>query len=221
MYVFRRTLRFAGKPGDDPNRPLACMPSSKVPAHIIEASRGAGRRPSKTPKSNSSSVPSSSNAPKAVTKKAAKQTAAQRSIDEAMAGSDATRLEAVLQEGLDAGLPDTVLEKGLVRVAELVEQEQLRIAAEKKHANIKQAPLPRGGTLVQIRLGEDHSDLPEREGLEKYNGRMGRVIEMVGKVVASDGVTEMATILLAPLNSDYDRSTGTWLQVPTNDVRVT
>ena len=51
-------------------------------------------------------------------------------------------------------------------------------------------------------------------GLEKYRGRMGRSVEMMGKTFMEDGVTELATVLLDARSSDYFSAQGVWVQVP-------
>ena len=81
------------------------------------------------------------------------------------------------------------------------------------HAPSRPVSLPRGGTLVKL-SGLD--DL----GLGQFNGRMGRVIEMNGRQFMEDGVTEICTVLLDSRASDYDRSSGVWVGVPFQNLRL-
>ena len=59
---------------------------------------------------------------------------------------------------------------------------------------------------------------------EKYKGRMGRVIEMVGRqYLNNDGVTELATILLDARPADRangDNCNGVWVQVPLENIEI-
>lgn len=76
--------------------------------------------------------------------------------------------------------------------------------------------LPRDGTLVKL-VGD--VEIFKALGLEKYRGRMGRTVEMVGKSYMQDGITELATILLDARNSDYFGAQGAWVQVPLGNLQ--
>ena len=74
--------------------------------------------------------------------------------------------------------------------------------------------LPRGGTLVKLH------GLDKPSGLLNFNGRMGRVVEMMGKQYAEDGKTEICTVLLDSRQTDYDRSSGVWVGIPLANMRI-
>lgn len=80
--------------------------------------------------------------------------------------------------------------------------------------------VPRGGTLVKLKGIDGLKALD----YEKYKGRMGRVIEMVGRqYLNNDGVTELATILLDARPADRangDNCNGVWVQVPLDNIEI-
>ena len=76
------------------------------------------------------------------------------------------------------------------------------------------AALPRGGTLVKC-VG-----VKQLPGLEKFEARMGRVVEMMERQFMDDGKTELCTVLLDSRSTDYDRSQGVWVAVPLPNLRI-
>ena len=80
--------------------------------------------------------------------------------------------------------------------------------------------IPRGGTLVKLKGIEGLKAL----SYEQYKGRMGRVVEMMGRqFLNNDGVTELVTILLDARPADRandDNCNGVWVQVPMANVEV-
>ena len=53
-------------------------------------------------------------------------------------------------------------------------------------------------------------------GEKKFNGQMGRVVEMAGPVLAPDGTTELVAVLLAPKGSRE----GVWVAVPPENLTI-
>ena len=84
-------------------------------------------------------------------------------------------------------------------------------------APVKVTSLPRGGTLCKLVGTKDEL---KALSLEKYKGRMGRVVEMVGRQFMQDGTTELVTLLLDSRTTDYDRGNGAWVQVPFANVEL-
>ena len=80
--------------------------------------------------------------------------------------------------------------------------------------------VPRGGTLVKLKGIDGLKALD----YEKYKGRMGRVIEMVGRqYLNNDGMTELVTILLDARPADRangDNCNGVWVQVPLENIEI-
>ena len=74
-------------------------------------------------------------------------------------------------------------------------------------------PLPRGGTLVKLHGVDDL-------GMAKFNGRMGRVVEMAGRSFMEDGRTELCTVLLDSRVGDYNRGDGVWVVVPVANLKL-
>jgi hypothetical protein len=81
---------------------------------------------------------------------------------------------------------------------------------------LKPGQLPRDGTLVKLIGTEGLKAL----GLEKFRGRMGRVVEMVQRQFLEDGHTEVVTVLLDSRVGDYDRGNGVWVQVPLTNIQL-
>ena len=78
----------------------------------------------------------------------------------------------------------------------------------------KAAAAPRGGALVKLHHVKDLGG-----GLEKFEGRMGRVIEMMERSYTADG-QEIITVLLDSRTTDYDRSQGAWVAVPLENLKI-
>ena len=132
-------------------------------------------------------------------------------------------LERVLQEGLSQGVEDAVLERGLVRVCELEENERAAVVAEQEKRAIAAMPvnerLFREGSLVKLQgLSKGVGSGAFEVALAKYNGRMGRVVEdpPAWLMKASGGSTDrgLVAVLLDSRSTDRDRSRGVWVAVP-------
>lgn len=154
-------------------------------------------------------------------------------------GDWAVRLEKALHEGLDTGVPDSVLEKGMIRVSELEEEaaEQRKAAEAAALARQALAAMPtksaqgafREGVLVKLHGLKDHVGLQQGTfdvSMVKYNGRMGRVVEHAPSwlMKAHGGSTErdnaLVAVLLDSRSTDRDRANGVWVAVPPDNLRV-
>jgi len=156
---------------------------------------------------------------------------AELAIEVAMKGVDGPLLERALKTGLDAGVADALLHKGLMRHAELSEQaasEGLR--GETTHAShtaeARRSTPPKSlrvlaeGSLVKLHgLKGGRGPMGTAEALEKYNGRLGRVVEwappylLKTAVEGAYNVYDLVLVLLDARASDRDRSSGLWLAV--------
>lgn len=114
----------------------------------------------------------------------------------------------------DASLPDISAPAAAPAAAPPAELKKAATMAALPGAQV--GGIPRGGTLVKLHGADGLKDL----GLEKYRGRMGRVVEMVGRQFLEDGSTEVVTILLDSRASDYERGSGVWVQVPMSNLEL-
>ena len=161
-----------------------------------------------------------------------------------MASLEHSKLEAALRQGLEAQVPDDVLKAGLVRVAELQEEEQKKLADEKRARDEviaaaratashqwKSSLLPRDGSLVKLcglREGQGPCGYPPHCNLEPYNGRMGRVardpipawrVKAISSTV-STAPDQLVCVHVGAKCSDEDRHNGLWLMVPLGSIEV-
>lgn len=147
-------------------------------------------------------------------------------------GDLAVRLENALREGLDTGVPDAVLERGMMRIADLeqeaAEQRRAAEAAAATRAALAATQTKstaggfREGCLVKLHgltdsigLQQGAFDVP----MAKYNGRMGRVVEYAPSWLMKAGADgpageSLVAVLLAPHATDRDRANGVWIAVP-------
>jgi hypothetical protein len=147
----------------------------------------------------------------------------------------AVRLEQALRNGLDANVPDELLQPGLMRISELEEQaaEEEAAAQAAAEARAALAAQPLGsvahlpeGTLVKLRNFTSEVGLYQGcfdVNLSKYNSRMGRVTTHAPPWVikAPGGSGEgLIPILLDSRSTDGDRSRGVWLAVPSEHLRA-
>ena len=120
-------------------------------------------------------------------------------------GDLAARLENALREGLDTGVPDAVLERGMMRIADLeheaAEQRRAAEAAAATRAALAATQTKstaggfREGCLVKLHgltdsigLQQGAFDVP----MAKYNGRMGRVVEYAPSWLMKAGADGLA-----------------------------
>ena len=193
---------------------------------------------------------------------------ARNAIDSAMKGRDIDLIELTLREGLDAGVPDKTLEKGVMRMAEIAEEDEERArqeAASMTPGDSRASHRVPGGSALSRRSGSSgvgthrlagtaapaaqlrEGQLVKLHGLksgqqlggvkrmpiDKYNGRLGRVVDFPppwviraitpgSAAVGAQPVPEskFVCVLLDARSTDTDRANGIWLSVLSENLRV-
>ena len=149
-------------------------------------------------------------------------------IDWAMKGNNKLELENALHEGLENGVHDTILERGLVKISEIEERAQAELSDREQKEVIRGMPLKplfREGSLVKLYgLSKGVSSGTFAVALQQYNGRMGRVVEdpPAWLMKASGGSKDegLVAVLLDSRSTDKDRSRGVWVAVPPSHLKI-
>ena len=146
-----------------------------------------------------------------------------------MKGSDAEFLERALREGLENGVHDAMLERGLVRLSEIEEGRASGARAKQEKEAIRAMPVKptlfREGSLVKLHgLSKGVSSGSFDVALQQYNGRMGRVVEdPPGWLMKASGGSKeegLVAVLLDSRSTDRDRSRGVWVAVPPSHLKA-